>query len=95
MTISVYCFIPLIFACLRGHNLRIFDIQLCKFKYTHVYSKLPYSRPRIFEFKEKNNEYTIWKNSHIRYYGLGVNRIFEFKGTNIEYGNSHIRYSDP
>jgi hypothetical protein len=33
----------------------------------------------------------IWKNSHIRYYRLGVN-LFEFKGTNIEYGNSHIRY---
>jgi hypothetical protein len=94
MTVSVYGFIPLIFDCLRGHNLRIFDIQLSKFEYTHVYSKLPYSRP-IFEFKETNIEYTIWKNSHIRYYGLRVNRIFEFRGTNIEYENSHIRYSDP
>jgi hypothetical protein len=64
MTMSVYCFIvPLIFACLRGHNLRIFDIKLCKFEYTHD------SRPRIFEFKGTNIEYTIWKNSHIRYYG--------------------------
>jgi hypothetical protein len=95
MTISVYGFIPTIFACLRQHNLRIFDIQLCKFENTHVYSKLPYSRPHIFEFKGLNIEYTIWKNSHIRYNGLGVNRIFEFKGTKIEYGNSHIRYSDP
>ena len=49
----------------------------------------------IFDFNGTNIEYTIWKNSHIRYYGLGVNRIFEFKGTNIEYENSHIRYSDP
>jgi hypothetical protein len=44
-TQSSFHFIPLIFACLRRHNLHKFDIQPCKFEYTYVYLKLPYSRP--------------------------------------------------
>ena len=57
------------FLLVKHDTIFVFDIQLCKFEYTYVYSKLPYSRPRIFEFQGTNIEYTIWKNSHIRYLG--------------------------